>query len=431
MVIKEELVLEFFNRIEEKVSKENIYKRELEIKVLKDKAISIIGPRRAGKTYYLYYLKKSLGGIYIDFESVEFLRIETEEVLRLIPIYENYFNTKVKNIFLDEIQNLENWESLVRSLLSYGYNVFLSGSSSKLLSRELSTRLRGRTISYVLLPLSFREYLSFKGFERKNFLSLSDVENIKKSLREYLEFGGFPEIVLKEEKEKILKEYLDLAFFRDFVERHKIKSIEVARIIFDYLIQNFSKEISITKIQKFIENTLRIRTRSTIYSYLDKIFDTSFIFPLEKYSKGFYERKKSPKKVYLCDIGLTKVFRFSEDIGRRLENIVFLELLRKTNQNPLLRVYYFRDYQQREVDFLVKEGIQLKQLIQVTYASSKDEIDQREIKALEKAYELFKKDRPELIIITWNYGDVLKKDNLEIKCIPLWKWLLNSEIKNY
>jgi len=424
MVIKEELVLEFFNRIEEKVSKEKIYKRELEINILKDKAISIIGPRRAGKTYYLYYLKKNFGGIYIDFESVEFLRIETVEALRLIPLYENYFNTKAKNIFLDEVQNLKNWESLVRTLLSHGFNVFLSGSSSKLLSRELSTKLRGRTISYILLPLSFREYLIFKGFVIKNFLSLSEIENIKKSLREYLEYGGFPEVVLKEEREKILKEYLDLAFFKDFVERHKIKSIEVARIIFDYLIQNFSKEISVTKIQNFIENTLGIRTRTTIYSYLDKMLDTSFMFFIEKYSKGFYERKKSPKKVYLCDIGLTKVFRFSEDIGRRLENIVFLELLRKTNQSPLLEVYYFKDYQQREVDFLVKEGAKIKQLIQVTYASSKDEIDQREIKSLEKAYELFKSHRPELIIITWDYEDVIKYNNLEIKCIPLWKWLL-------
>jgi len=427
MVIKEELALEFFKRVEEKISKERIYKRELEVRILKDKAISIIGPRRAGKTYYLFSKKRDLGGIYIDFESIEFIRIETEEVLKLIPLYENYFNTKVENVFLDEVQSLNNWESLVRTLLDYGYNVFLSGSSSKLLAKELSTKLRGRTLSYLLLPLSFREYLTFKGIGRRDLLSVSDIERIRKNLKEYLEYGGFPEVTLKEEKEKILKEYLDLAFFKDFVERHKIKSIEVARIIFDYLVQNFSKEISITKIQKFIENTVGIKTRTTIYNYLDKISDTSFMFFVAKYSKGFYERKRSPKKVYLCDIGLTKIFRSSEDIGRRMENVVFLELLRKANEKPLMEIYYFKDYQQREVDFVVKEGLNIKQLIQVTYASSKDEVEKREIKSLLKAYDLFKEYNPELIVITWDYEDTLKIDNKEIKFIPLWKWLLADE----
>ncbi|MCD6482806.1 MAG: ATP-binding protein, partial [Candidatus Aenigmarchaeota archaeon] len=116
--------------------------------------------------------------------------------------------------------------------------------------------------------------------------------------------------------------------------------------------------------------------------------------------------------------------KFEKDIGKKMENVVFLELLRKTNEKPLLNIYYWKDYQQREVDFVVKEGLRIKQLIQVTYASSLDEIEKREINALIKASEIFKKDKPELKVVTWDYEDEKEIKGKKIKFIPLWKWLL-------
>ncbi len=428
MVFDEALVLEYFKSIEEKIGKEEIISRELETKPTKDKVISIIGPRRAGKTYYLFDRKKKYDGVFIDFEGIEFHALKGEDIIKIIKLYEKYYDTKPEVIFFDEVQALNNWERATRSLLNQGYMIYISGSSSKLLSKEIATYLRGRSLSYLLLPFSFREFLKAKRYVPKDLFTLSETISIKKYLREYIDTGGFPEVVLKDEKEKILKEYLDLIFFKDFVERHKIKSIEVAKILFEYLLQNYSCGISITKIQNFIKNTLGIKTKVTIYEYLDKLQDTAFFFFIENYSPSIYKKKRFPKKIYLCDTGPASLTSHSKDFGKKMENTVFLELVRWTNNHPYQEIYYFKDYRQYEIDFLVKERQRINQLIQVTYANSFDEIDRREIRALIHGRELFKRDKPELIVITWDYEDEKELSwwgrKGRVKFVPLWKWLL-------
>jgi hypothetical protein len=417
----ESLIVEYFERIRER--KINYIERELNIKNVENKAISIVGPRRSGKTYYLLnkYLLNRDNSIYINFESIEFLDIKAEEILKIVPLYESKYNVKINTIFLDEIQNLENWNKLVRTLIDRGYNIYLTGSSSKLLPKELLTELRGRTIYYILLPFSFREFLKIK-MKNDKILSISDIEKIKEYLKEYINFGGYPEIIFIEDKERIIKEYYETIFYKDFIERGKIKSFNVARIIFEYLMQNFSNEISINRIKKFIENQFNINTKKTIFSYIDKIQDTMSIFFLEKYSNKFFERKRWPKKVYLCDVSFANLFS-KYDIGKRMENIVYLDLLRLTNNNPLIEIYYFKDYQQHEVDFLIRENNIIKELIQVSYINNIDEIDRREIRSLIKASNLLNCN--DLKIITWDLEDKIIKDSKEIKLVPLWKWLLN------
>ncbi len=426
-MFEEKLVLEFFRKLEERVKKEEIFERELKVEKIKNKAISIIGPRRAGKTFFLLRIfRDNLSkAVYIDFENVAFRNVTTKDVIEIITLAENYFEKKVKIVFLDEIQRLKDWESLARSLLDLGYYVFLSGSSSKLLSKEIATQLRGRTLSYTLLPLSFREFLNLKGIKIKEVLSLSEEIRIKKLLEEYIEWGSYPEVVLYQEKrEKLLKEYYDLIFYRDFVERFEIKSLSVASLLFEFFLQNFSKEMSINKIVNFVNSKLGIKTKSTVYDYVDKLSDIFFVFFVERFRKNIYERKSWPKKVYVCDLGLSNLIRFEKDFGKRMENVVFLELLRKTNEKPLWKIYYFKDYQQREVDFVIKEGIKVKQLIQVTYTSARDEIEKREIKSLLKANELLKCKN--LICITWDYEDEEEIKGRKIKFLPLWKWLLEK-----
>jgi hypothetical protein len=136
--------------------------------------------------------------------------------------------------------------------------------------------------------------------------------------------------------------------------------------MFEYLFQNFSREISIEKIKNYIKNQIRVETKTTIYSYIDKISDTLAIFFVDKYSTSIYKRKVWPKKTYVCDVGIPSILLFSDDIGRKMENIVYLELLREINNHPLFSFYYWKDYQGKEVDFVVKEGLKVKQLIQVT-----------------------------------------------------------------
>ena len=384
-----------------------------------NKIISIIGPRRAGKTWYFYFLfQKEENPMYVNFEDITFKYLEAKEFFKILKIFSE-IKYEPKALFFDEVQNLKNWSTLVRSLYDRGFKIFVTGSSSKLLPKEISTELRGRTLSYLLLPFSFSEFL-----KAKNFKPEADIfekrGTLLKLLHAYLEEGGFPEVVLSENKEKILREYFNEIFYKDFVERHRIKSLEFGRFLFEFCFQNFSKEISFRKIKNFFGKNV---SDTTLYEYIEKLQDTLSVFFLEKCEKSVYLRKSWPKKIYVCDLGLSNILGFEEDIGKKMENAVFLELLRRTNKKPLMEIFYWKDYQQREIDFIIKEGLKIKQLIQVTYASTRDEIIEREIKSLLKASELLKCKN--LLCITWDYEGEEKIGGKKIKFVPLWRWLLS------
>jgi len=403
--------------------------RELKIAIDIKFIPSIIGPRRAGKTYYLLYLRKHFENpLYLNFEDSRLYGLIYKDLRGVIRIFiENYGKPDI--LLLDEIQNLKGWEIISRELYDLKkYKMVITGSSSKLLSKEIATQLRGRTLSYLLLPFSFREFLRAKRISI-NLRLLDDIAKLKGLLKEYLEFGGFPDVVLSKNKEKILKEYSDLILFRDFVERHKVENLEVAKFLFNFIIQNFSKEVSINSLYNKLKSRNIKVSKDTVYKYISKLEDTVFFFFVKRFSQKVHLRESWPKKVYICDTGLTKIIRFSENIGRLMENLVFLELLRKTNENPLMEIFYFQTKEGYEVDFLIKENLRIKQLIQVTYANDFDEIDKREIRALLHTNELFKQDKPELIIITWDYEDEKELSWFgkkgKIKFIPLWKWVLN------
>ncbi|MEM5881774.1 MAG: ATP-binding protein [Candidatus Aenigmatarchaeota archaeon] len=401
-----------------------IIKRELEVPLNTSFIVSIIGPRRAGKTYYLFQIKNlKPNSLYLNFEDSRLIGVEFKDIREIIRLFEEIYGIKPTYLLLDEIQNVENWEIIIREIHDLKlYKIIITGSSSKLLSKEISTKLRGRTLSYILFPFSFREFLNAKEFSLEKFLSKEKEVEVKRNLREYIEFGGFPEVVLNSNvRTNIIKQYYDLILFKDFIERHEIRNIGFSKFLLNFILQNFSKEISVKGIyDKAKSMNLKI-SKDTTYSYLDKLNDTLIFFFLERYSKKVHVRESWPKKIYVVDNGLTKNIRFSQDYGKLMENCVFLELKRKQNKNPLMECYYFK-VNDSEVDFVVKEGLRVTQLIQVTYASSKDEIDKREIKALMKASELLR--CKSLQIITWDYEDEIKVNDKIIKCIPLWKWLL-------
>jgi len=402
-----------------------LIERELKVPLDSQFAISIIGPRRAGKTYYLFQLSRKVRNyLYLNFEDSRLYDLSYKDLREVIRIFIEIYGKEPEYLFLDEVQNLKGWEIIVRELHDLRkYRIFLTGSSSKLLSKEIATQLRGRTLSYILLPFSFREFLKAKNVKLAKYLSKDESAKIKHYLKEYLEFGGFPDVVLSKEKTKILKEYADLILFRDFIERHKIKSIELARFLHAFMIQNFSKDISINSIFNRLKGIGARVSKNTLYDYISKLEDTIFFFFLRKYSIKPHLRESYPKKIYLCDTGLTKVVKYSEDIGKLMENAVFLELLRLKNENTLIEIFYWKDYQQREVDFVLKEGEKIKELIQVTYELT-PENEKREVNSLMRASkELGCKD---LVILTWDQSETVKKEGKEIKVLPLWKWLIKT-----
>jgi len=405
----------------------NLVKRALQLNAAKGKAIAIVGPRRAGKTSLMWqeiakYERRQT--IYLDFEDIAIRGLSATEALRVITdVFTEVSGKKASTIFLDEIQNVDNWQSLVRTLLDRGYKVYATGSSSKLLAREIATQLRGRSSTHLLLPFSFSEYLDAIGEHTIDLNSMNERGRVKNLLDKYLHFGGFPEVVLSnEDKGRLLSEYKDLIFFKDFVERHKTRSIEVARYMFNFVTQCYASEMSVRRILGALKSNGVPFGSNTVYDYVEKLQDTLVIFFLEKYATKVSLRSGWPKKVYLADNGLA--WRLPYDEGRIMENTVFLELKRRIDEAPALELYYYKDLAGHEVDFVVKNGAKIKELIQVTRVSDKSEMRRGETDVLLKASkELGCKN---LTVITWDYEDKARIDGATINYVPLWRWLLEG-----
>ncbi len=420
------MLKDYLVEVKEDVKSLKILPRELEVST--NFPVAIVGPRRAGKTFYLYYLIKSLNlknedYLFVNFEDYE---VKREDPARIIPVHIEVYKKEPKFLFLDEIQSLDNWQNFLYSLAERKkYCIFATGSSSKLLSKEVSSFLRGRFLSKLLLPLSFREYLVFKG-TNPEVLSRREISKIKGFLEEYLKNGGFPEVVLGLIKKKVfVKEYINVLTYKDFIERYGIENPEVAEFLIYSLIQSNTSKLSVNRIYKQLKQITKVSNK-TIRKYVFLLPETFFIFLFRKFSFSIKKTYLTQPKIYLCDTSLD----YEENgIGKKMENAVFLELVRK-NLEPNKDLFYFQTKEGYEVDFLIKEENKIKQLIQVTYATDFDEVDKREIRALIHAYELFKVYRPKLIVITWDYEDekVVSWFNKKAKItfVPLWKWVLSS-----
>jgi len=400
--------------------------RDFEPRALPGKAVTIIGPRRAGKTTLMWQIISRLDRretVLLDFEDLAFDNVDGPDCLKILTeLFTEVSGKVVKNIFLDEIQKVNNWQSLVRTLLDRGYVVFASGSSSQLLSREIATQLRGRSVSYLLLPFSFREYLRAVGASDLDRNLFADVGMIKNYLQSYMEAGGYPEPTLMTElKDKLLSEYKDLIFFKDFVERHNINSIEVARFLFNYITQCFASEITVRRIiQEMGSHGIR-HGSNTVYDYFDKLQDTMIFFFVDRYSSKVSTRSGWPKKVYLADNGLA--WRLPLDMGRLMENLVFQQLKRRQTSEAAEEIYYYRDNENIEVDFVIKRDSAVTELIQVTYQSNSDNIKNREVDSLLKVGKQLHCEN--LTVLTWDASDVKQFGRQNVKYQRLWEWLLD------
>jgi len=333
-------------------------------------------------------------------------------------------------LFFDEIQNFKRWESWIYELYEKKrFYIFISGSSSKLLSKEISTALRGRAMNIPVFPFNFKEILRIKGFEIKKYYSSYERGKLLNILRNYLEIGGFPLIIIDKIDPKVFfRDYIDVVIYRDIIERYKIKEPELVKTLMKFVASSFSSQFSINKVFKTLKSRREV-SKKTLYSYFWYLENAFFCFSLKKFSFSERESELSIPKVYLSDTGIINYLletKFSENLGKLMENVVFLDLKKKEMWGKFSLFYLKNKY---EVDFLIKEGLRVKQLIQVTYANSFDEIDHREIRGLLHAKELFKGDKPELLVITWDWEDEKTIQwwgkRGRIRFVPLWKWLLN------
>ena len=390
------------------------------------RAISIIGPRRAGKTYEMFYLIKHLSEInsldrivYINFERADLGVLSYSDLTNMLEAYyEIYPQNKKQKIwlFLDEIQNVSQWERFVRTCLDEDVGVFLSGSSSKMLSKEIATSMAGRNLSYKILPFSFREFLRARKFEEKKYYSSSEKSLLINLLLEYIKFGSYPEAVIyPENREKILMDIFETAIYRDVIERNKIRNGNVLKMLIKALIT--SKEFSAHKFFNFLKSQGVKISKNSVYQYLDFLSDAFFIFQLKKAGNSNRQSEQSMPKIYFIDNGLLTI-NGVDDRGRLIENLVFTELFRREDS-----IFYYQNERKEEVDFVIKDGRKVVELIQVCYDVSNINTFDREIKPLIKVGKEF--NCKKLTLINMEVEKEEKIKGVTIKFIPLWKWLLS------
>ena len=392
------------------------------------KVITFAGCRRTGKTYLMFQLINKLSEkiprdeiFYINFED-ERIEKRTETLTELIPTIEELFGKKEGlYLFLDEIQNIPGWDSWVRRVHDSRKDarLFLSGSSSKLSSREIPTSLRGRALTFEVFPLSFSEFLRFKNFEVPERVGFSGKKSqLLNLLREYLLYGGFPEVVLSDDKKikgMIVRDYFNTIIALDIVERYRIRNPEELRALLRLLLN--SEYFSLSKAERTMRSLGYSVSKATLANYLRYLNECYFTFPVEVYSPKVRLRIQHPKKIYFVDTAFLTFLsvKFSDNIGRLMENAVFIELMRRGREVN----YAFGE--NWEVDFVLPEK---ETLIQVSYDVSRPGTLERELKALRKAKRLFGWKNAKLI--TW---DIEKKtDGIEI--IPLWRFLLDYRDRN-
>lgn len=410
--------------------------QEIDFSILESpvkKIITIIGPRRAGKTYFLFQIMKKLTAKGVDITDIIYINFEDERLLPMVPedlhgILDAYFELyQDKNrpyIFLDEIQNISGWEKFVRRINDQGYKTFLTGSNSRMLSREIATALRGRTITYEVFPFSFAEFLAAQRiiFD-KNMLYGTMRHRIRRLFGDYFFSGGYPEIAFIKEKaarNKIFQDYFNTVFYKDLVDRYKIKNTELLRQWLNALMMNISSLVSFNKIENDFKSRGFKLSRATLSAFAGYIEDTFFGFFVEIYSESVRKRQVNPKKFYLIDQGIHNflTLKFVENKGRVLENLVFLALKRKGYP-----ICYYKTKRGFEVDFLVKRNGN-RELIQVCYDLSNVDTFNREKKALLAGIkELGLKTG---LILTWDERRREKHNNHALNIMPAWEWLLTD-----
>lgn len=394
-----------------------INKRKFDIE--KQANYVITGPRRAGKTYLLYQIIQSLYNertiykvLYINFEDERLIELDYHHLNSIIESYQELY-TNQPHLFFDEIQNIPNWEKFARRLADEGYKIFITGSNSNMLSRQIASTLGGRFIIKEILPLSFKEYLQFNKVTLKpNFEYSNQLVSVKKYFNNYFKYGGFPEVIKFEDKRMYLSNLFQKLFYGDIIARYSVKNEKALQLVVKKMAESVNNETSVNRIKNLVKSIGIPVGTSTIFEYLKYLEESYLLVSVENYIHKFVERE-TKKKYYFIDNGILMLFLNNQDT-KLLENLVFLELKRRYTN-----IYFYK--RNLETDFYIPEE---KLLIQVSYSISDIETEKREVKSLLKSNEELTCNKK--IIITFDTEKQLQIDNITIDVLPIWKWLLSN-----
>jgi len=385
----------------------------------------LLGARRTGKSTLVYQIIRDLLDNRIPPEAILFINLDeplfqskSKDPIYLTEIIEYYLAQKKSipafYLFIDEIQNHDYWVQTIKTLYDTRKNIkiILTGSTSTLLQKEISTRLSGRYFHIIVHPLSFREYLSFKRLQKP-----STIEKLQ-YFNDYLEFGAFPRVVLEEDKDlkqELLKNYFQTIYLKDIIYPNNLRNNKDVFDLLYFLISNIGKNFSYSNIAK----TLGIAVE-TVKEYIGCAENSYLIYTLTKYDASVKKQLANPKKIYCLDTGLVNSisFRFSENKGRLIENLVYISLIKEKKE-----IYYHKE--NYECDFLIKEGMKIKHAVQVTLSLKDETSRKREIRGLLEAMDSY--NLKEGLIITEKEAEIISLDEKKIVIKPIYEWLDEME----
>ena len=397
------------------------------------KAFVLVGMRRSGKTWTLFQRIHQLidGGLdlknilYINFEDDRILGIKLQEMTLILDAYYELY-PEMRNgtlyLFFDEIHEVVGWEHFIRRLLdNEHYKIYITGSSSKMLSKEIATSLRGRTLVREIFPYSFREFLRYFGEDFSDKISTKDNAALRHYLNRYLWMGGFPEVVDIDMSlhREILQGYVETVMYRDIVERYGVRNIQVLRQLLVYCLKNPASLLSVNKIYRFFKTQGHTISKDSMYAFMEYFEDAYCIFSVSAFNLSSKKTALIPSKIYPIDTGLITAYSMCRDFqyGQALESMVFSTLRRVVDN-----IYYFITKNGKEVDFFTISPEGERCLYQVCASLDNDETRTREISALKQA--MRETGLKKSFIITMDDEEVINVQEGEIHVLALWKFLI-------
>lgn len=395
----------------------------------------VIGMRRSGKTWLFYQEMQRLLDSGIERSQLLYFNLEDERllgmtVLDMKQIHDTYYRLYPENLdrcsyfFFDEVQCIDGWETYIRRVLDTGnVKVYLTGSSSKMLSQDLATSMRGRCVESTVLPFSFREFLEARSVEAPSNLervSQRTRSRLEHETLQYILLGGFPALTHLEnvDRTQVLQSYVDTVIFRDLIERYGLSNIVVLKYLIKRLLSDVGERFSVNRFFNDLKSQGIKCGKSTLIEYLDHLQEAFLVFGVSIESNSEKRKQINPKKIYSIDTGLAKAYstKTTADLGHLLENVVFLELKRRKYS-----INYVTTASGLEIDFSAYLGSH-HMLIQVSAEVNNEKTLQREL----APFSDYEKDNSERIIITLNEQKSFSSKEGDIQMIPAWKWLLNK-----
>lgn len=372
--------------------------------LLSSKQIKLItGPRRSGKSTQALMLLKNRNFAYLNFDDGKLLNAWDEDLVTetLLQVYPGF-----EFLMLDEIQNIEGWDLWVSKLYRQGINMVITGSNAKLLSSEMATLLTGRYLQIEMLPFSLKEFCEWKNSADSAVIN------------DYLHNGGYPETLQSRElTQGYLSTLFDSTIWKDITQRHKVRNVEDLNNLAMYLLSNFSNPLSVNELAEAIG----MSSVTTTKKFMGYLHEPYLFYYLPRYNNKLKLMNKAPQKTYVIDNGFVtaKAFMVSENLGRLLENQVFIELLRR-GYSTETTLFYYRSRNDKETDFVTRKGSHVDSLIQVCYDLSNERAMKREIDSIvECAGEL---NCQNLVIVTMNEERTIECNGHQIKVVPIQKF---------